>query len=122
MAVRTTVEEVKKIIHTTLVDDDISSFISTASMQVDEKLDGQGMSDDRLIEIEKYLTCHFIASTKDRPPIEEKVGDVTVKYLTNSKLYAEGLRSTRYGQLVVQLDTTGIMAKQARKKAIFKSL
>ena len=114
MAIRTTATAVKVIMDTTLSDTIVDRFISIASLSVDDVLNGSGLGDSLLAEIECWLAAHLIASTRDRTTETEKVGDASVKY---SGLFGKGLEATLYGQMVKTLDTTGAYASSGKRKA-----
>jgi hypothetical protein len=65
-------------------------------------------------EIERWLTAHFVTNTLQKYTIEEKLGEATVKYAGK---YEAFLKSTPYGQTVLQLDITGKMASYTGKTA-----
>lgn len=112
---RNTIADIKVIIETSLTDPDITVFINTADIMVTTVL-GTSLTTAILKEIEKYLTAHLIASTRERQTTEEQIGDAKVKY---SGKYGETLLSTSYGQMVLQLDTSGKFSR--RKTAKFKA-
>ena len=116
---RTDSETVKNIIDTSLENDAIVPFIELASRMVDDKLTGQGMSDDKLKDIETWLTAHLIAITKERQARSEKVGDITFEF---TDIESTGLRSTTYGQMAVMLDDSGALEKASKKRAYIKSI
>lgn len=107
---RTTAAEVKEIMETNLSDAIIDAYILSANALVTKLLDfeSSGLTDTLMKEIERWLTAHLIASTRERQAKTEEAGGAKVVYAGNSNL---GLDSTTYGQMVKILDTTGIMAK-----------
>jgi len=101
---RTTVDEVSKILDNTGLDNSqISGYIDSANRG----------------EIEKWWAAHLIASTVERTTDQEKVGDVSAKYTGK---WGEGLKSTPYGQTVLQLDTTGTLQKSGKQAVYFKAI
>ena len=104
MANRVSDSEVKEIIDTDT--DDIAPFIKVANILVTAKLGGQGLSDDQLKEIERWLAAHFV-SMRDPRIMSEKTGEASVTYYGKSGL---GLDGSQYGQTVKILDTTGILS------------
>ena len=66
-----------------------------------------------LKEIERWFVAHMIASTVWRTTAEEKVGDATIKYTGQ---WGKDLDSTPYGQMVKQLDKTGLMVASVGKR------
>lgn len=67
-----------------------------------------------LKELERWMTAHMLATTICRTASEEKVGDVSVKYTGK---WDKNLESTSYGQMVMQLDTTGKIGAIAKRSA-----
>lgn len=112
MANRVTASEVKEIYDTSMADATITPFIDVANDLVTEKLTGEH-NDTRLAMIEKFLTAHLITSTRDRPAIEEEIGDARVHY---SDIFGENLKSTTFGQAVLMLDTSGILNSMGKRK------
>ena len=98
--------------------EDTTPFITTANLLVTAKLSSEGLDDDILKEIEKYLAAHF-ASLKDPRVAQEKIGDVAVTYEGKTGL---GLDGTKYGQTVKMLDTTGILSSMGKKQVLFDAL
>ena len=114
MSIRVTADEVKQIIDTTLTDTEIDAFITAASLIIDEYLStNTDLVDALKTELEKWLTAHLIASTRERQTISEKAGQAEAQY--TGKL-GMGLDLTTYGQMVKLLDTTGILSNQIGKR------
>lgn len=105
MTVRVSATDVKAIIETELVDNIIDVYILSANTLVNTAL-GSGTS-DILKEIERWLTSHLIAISKERQASKEGAGGANIEYAGS---YGEGLKSTSFGQMVLTLDTTGKMA------------
>ncbi len=113
--------EVRGVIKTTLTDENIEEFISTAHLLVTRFLASRGVVDDLQSEIKKYIAAHLIgASLKDRSTgasvLEEKIGDVEVKYgdvvsSNKSTGHLSDLRTTRWGQTAILLDPSGVLGK-----------
>lgn len=94
---------------------DASFAIDIATLLVDEDLAtlSPALSDERLRQIELYLAAHFLTLTvEEGPKAAEALGDATERY---HNIYAAGLRSTRFGQQAILLDTSGTLAEQAAK-------
>lgn len=94
---------------------DASFAIDIATLLVDEDLAtlSPALSDERLRQIELYLAAHFLTLTvEEGPKAAEALGDATERY---HNIYAAGLRSTRFGQQAILLDTSGTLAEQATK-------
>lgn len=113
MAVRTTVVAVKQIIETSLADAIIDAYIATASDLVDEIAAGADLGSTRLTDIEKWMTAHLIAMTRERQTTQELLGEASVKYAGE---FGQGLKATTYGQMVLTLDTSGIFASKGKTK------
>lgn len=118
MPPRVTDTDVKEILDTTV---DTAPFITTAHLIVNEELFPQGLSEERLTEIEKYLAAHF-ACLKDPRLIQEKVGDATNTYEGYQNRNRTGLSSTSYGEQVQFLDSTGRLANLLKPKAGLQAL
>jgi len=113
MAVRVTEAEVKAILDdTSLTDPQILAYIGSANVMVNTAL-GTGTT-DILKEIERWLTAHMIASTRERTALKEEAGGASITYTGK---YDQGLASTPYGQMVLSLDTTGTMASLIGRSA-----
>jgi len=109
MTARVSAIEVRELIPTSVVDATIvGSFIDTAHVYVDSNLLDAGHSEAMLTKLELYLAAHFLALTEERGGLKgEKVGDAS-EFL--SDIYDFGLKSTRFGQVALTLDTSGTLA------------
>ncbi|PHR87490.1 MAG: hypothetical protein COA78_37085 [Blastopirellula sp.] len=121
MAVLTTVAEVRELI-TLMAEDNtiLHNFINTANVYREANLASSGLSTVVLTEIEKYLACHFAAMAEEKGGIvRETIDDATDVYNND---YGPGLRSTRFGQTAIILDTSGTLAGLAspQNKALFR--
>lgn len=106
MAARVTEAEVQVIMEE--YPDDLSPFMTLANLLVEEELVPLAvLSDDRLKEIERWLSAHFAAV---RTPLttQEQAGPVS-QYLQRGTP-GKRLESTQYGQQALLLDTTGTLA------------
>lgn len=115
----TNATDVKVIINTSLEDIEINSFINIADGIINQQLDSDDFTDAELKEIERWLTAHLIATTRERIGTSEKVGDASITYAGK---FGEGLKSTPYGQMVLQLDTSGVFADLGTQKLYFKAI
>ena len=113
---RTTATEVKAIMDNCTVDDTVVDvFIISANAVVTKVFDGDtDIGSTMKEEIERWFTAHMLASTLCRTTTDEKIGEVAVKY---TGLFRMNLTSTPYGQMVMQLDTTGKMANVGKTGA-----
>lgn len=109
---RVTEAEVKKIISTTLTDEEVTPFLSSANVLITDVLTDEGYGDATLKEIEKWLAAHFVA-IRDPQVAKEKIGDVDAAYQGKTGL---GLNHTSYGQQVMILDHHGKLAEIAQSK------
>jgi len=117
MSVLATVGDVEELMQDTTLDDTyVTSVLTTVDLvltKVYEYYKGV-IGSDLLTEIQKYYAAHIIASTTSRMGQEEKVGDASIKYLGS---YTMGLNSTPYGQMVLLLDVSGLIAKSNKSSA-----
>ena len=114
MTVRVTATEVKQILDTDLTDPVIEVFINAANLTVTDALGSSTvLSSDQLKEIERWLTAHLIASTRDQQIQEDTIGKSKVVYQGRT---AMGLDATFYGQQVKILDTSGVLVGSAGKR------
>lgn len=116
---RTTAAEVKQILDTDLSDAIVDAYIVGANAMVTDALSSSGLSDTLLEEIERWLSAHMIASTRERMAEKEGAGGASITYTGK---YGEQLASTPYGQQVLILDTTGTMASLGKKKAVLAAV
>jgi hypothetical protein len=106
MAARVTATEVKEVLNdSTLLDAQVDPYILSATTLVDATL-GTGTT-AILKEIERWLAAHMITITRERQAKSEGAGGASIVYSEN---FGEGLKATTYGQMVLTLDTTGLMA------------
>lgn len=112
MALVTSVE-VQQIYPTS---EDLAFFIGAADILVTEELANQGLSVNRLKQIELYLAAHFAVITLERGGLtRQRMGDSEDFYQlwTNNKI---GLQATRFGQQAIVLDTSGTLAQLGTAK------
>jgi hypothetical protein len=110
MANRVTNTDVQKIFPNDGVD--LTSFIDTAHLIVDESLLNAGLSSARLTQIELYLAAHFALVTHERGGLQrQKAGDAEDYYQSSG--FKTGLQATRYGQQATILDTSGTLGALA---------
>ena len=112
---RTTATAVKQILETDLTDTELEAFISGATEVVTEVIGSDtSLSGDLKTEIERWLTAHMIASTREQQLSEAEAGPASAKFQGKTGL---GLDSTMYGQTVKMLDATGKFAALGGKMA-----
>jgi len=96
---RTDETSVSTVLDTSLTTDQIEAFIDDASLWVDQHLVGEGLTNDELTAIEKYLACHFI-TMRDPRLKSAQLGDV-------AEVYQRDLYVTEYLKAAAALDQTG---------------
>lgn len=106
---RVTDEELREIVETR-PDEVVTPFINDAALLVDETLGIlPNMTEARLTLLEKYLAAHLWVLAKEKGGLtSEKKGESAASYVTPK---GKGLSSTRFGGLVRNLDTTGLLEK-----------
>lgn len=116
MAVLVSVDDVKLLMNdTTLSDDYVESILVTADLVLTKVFEyNNTLTNALLAELQKYYAAHLIASTTARVATEEKVGDGSITYAGK---FGDGLKSTPYGQLLLLLDTTGLIARGGKISA-----
>ena len=116
MAVRVIATEVKAIMDGITTDDSVvDAYIVTANALVNKVLGSQTSVGTVLMkEIERWFAAHMLACTLWRTAKREKVGEVSIEY---TGTYGVHLTSTPYGQMVLQLDPTGLMGNIGKKGA-----
>jgi len=116
MAVRTNAEDVLAIMDAPDIDEDVvTSMIEAASAVVDMVFYGDTtLGDTLLLNIEKWLSAHMVASSLVRSTSKETVGDASLEYTGK---WGGKLSSTPYGQMVLTLDLTGKMSKAGKAGA-----
>ena len=111
---RTNATDVKLIMdNVTIADTIVDTYILAANTMVNKVL-GTSTTDLMLTEIERWLAAHMIAVTRERQAKKEGAGGAYIEYAGD---FGAGLSSTSYGQMVVMLDTTGLMAATSGKAA-----
>jgi len=116
MTARVTAEEVKQIIDTDLADAIVDAYILGANHTVTEVLgDDTDLSDGHKKEIERWLTAHLIAATREQQIQKAGASGANVTY---QGMTGKGLEATLYGQQVLAMDTTGKMAAAMSKQKV----
>lgn len=114
MANRVTAAELQEIISTSLSESVLDAFITGANLIVTEHLgDSEELSSAQLKEIERWLSAHLLACTRERQAKSENVKDASISYMGDS---GKGLDATLYGQQVKLMDTSGVLAEVVGKK------
>ena len=114
MANRTNSIDVLQILDgCTLSDTVVDEYITTANAVVTDVLGNDTDLGTTLKKaIEQWLAAHMIASTLWRTAAKEKIGEVWIEYTGK---WSEGLKGTPYGQMVLDLDTTGKMSSLGKR-------
>jgi hypothetical protein len=96
-------------------------YITTAHLIVDEQLSTSGYSEDRLTQIELWLSAHFAAaSNNDELVTQDRAGTSSTSYAANPSVASStGYGTTRYGRQALALDTKGILQEAGRATARF---
>lgn len=117
-----TAEEVKAIMSgCTLTNDQVDPFILSAHALMDRVFASDTTTTAaQKTELEKWLTAHMIylvygSSSGSSAVIREKVGDAEIEYAV-AKI-GTGFDGSPYGQILKQLDTTGLLANAGKKSA-----
>jgi hypothetical protein len=112
---RTTVEEVTNILEDTELSDlEIEGYISSANIFVTDTLGTKGLSATTLANIEMWITAHMIVVTRERVIKKAEAGGASVEYVGK---WGEGLLGSTYGQMAVNLDTSGTLMNIAKLKS-----
>jgi hypothetical protein len=116
MANRVDYDDVKAIMDgCTTAGATVTIFITSANALINRVfVNDATMTEDMLTEIEKWLAAHLIASTVFRTTSDEKLGDASVKYTGE---WGKKLESTPYGQMVLLLDASGLLANAGKMSA-----
>lgn len=117
------VAEVRSIITTSLTDDQVTAAIETATLVADGCPSIALMDATRQKAIVKWVTAHFISVQDEVKPssrtlASKSIGDASESYVNAS--LGEQLRSTRYGQQALLIDTSGCLATIGQRKAFIR--
>lgn len=113
---RTDYDSVQSIMEQTLDRKKTEAFISSANVMVTEHLSDQDLGETLLKEIETYLTAHLLSLTIYRQAEQKKIGDASEKYSS----LGQGLKSTTYGQIVISLDSSGMLSNANKRIATIR--
>ena len=97
--------EVKQILDTTI---DTTSFITAATLLVDQHLLAAGLPTALLKEIERWLAAH-LACVRDPRFRDTQDGSVSMTFEVGKE--GAGLAATTYGQQVLAMDPTWRLAQ-----------
>lgn len=111
---RTTIDLVEDILDNVDLSETIMlSYIDGANVFVTHHLGSKGLSEILLTEIERWMAAHMIAMTRERQIKKAGAGGAEVEY---TGYWTYGLLSTNYGQMAVNLDTSGTLQELAKQK------
>lgn len=101
-----TSDQIRGVVSNDIPDDaDLSNFISTAELIVEEDLSDKGLSESRLALITIYLAAHYgVIKYKFKTDV-----NVGVSATFQSAIKAGGFSSTHYGQQAMALDSSGTL-------------
>lgn len=113
-------DDVRQILDTDLDNSTLLVYIQAADQLVQAVYDGvTDVSSAQKKEIERWLTAHLVASTREPQVQGVKATDVTVQY---QGLTGKGLESTHYGQGALALDTTGRLRNLGKRRAYLTAI
>lgn len=117
---RVTSDDVRTIFSTDLTDDTLDTFIAIANRIVTSYLGTTTLlTDAEKKDIELFLSAHLASTMRDPQVQSEGVtggAGVNVTYHGKSGM---GLQASLYGQQVILLDRTGILALQKKEASVF---
>lgn len=116
-AARATLEAVQDILDTALENPFLAAFINAAHAIVEDRLTGKGLSESILTQIEVWLAAHLATARDQQAESEDIAGEYKVKYQGK---YDLGLNGSKYGQMVLLLDSSGTLASAGLKRASFQ--
>lgn len=109
MPVRTTAEAVKLVNRDIPADTDITAYIESASMLVDDNCLASGYEASRLEMIERWLSAHLYA-VADLPTASEGIGSGALQESKAKIDVKRGFQVTVYGQQALRFDYAGNLA------------
>jgi hypothetical protein len=97
---------------------DLTSFIATAQLIVDEDLVDSGLSADRKDQIVLYLAAHFVCLKVEMGGLRrDKLGDADQSFKQTGDRDT-GYAYTRYGQQALILDSSGTLSAESANKGL----
>jgi len=119
---RTTATEVKKIIETDMSDPEIQSYIDSATAFIDAAPIATTLGSTLLEQIEKWLTAHLMAASREQMVKQGKGGPSSATFYGYGE--GKGLEHTPYGQQAISLDPTGALKRisEGKVKLLFEAL
>lgn len=114
---RVTAAEVLTIMdNVELADPIVEAYISGAEAFIAENLSGTNLAESTLKEIERWLSAHLIAISRERQSKKESAGKAAIEY---AGAWGEGLKMTSFGQTAIALDSTGTLSNLSMKQITF---
>lgn len=105
---------------------DLTQFVNDANTLVSELLGSSSLTAERQEMIARYLAAHFYVLAEHEGGIfEEQIGESREKRGSTFTL-GQGLKLTRFGQMVLSLDTTKtfdnemVVSTSGKKEALFR--
>lgn len=105
MTARATNALVRAIIEVDSTITDLTPFINASHSLIEAQC--EGIEEAEAIEVETWLAAHFV-SIRDNRAYREQVGQVEIVYQYKLGL---GLACSMYGQMAMNLDSTGGLAR-----------
>lgn len=115
MTISIQASDVEKVVKTNL--SSIQYQVDAAELLVNEDLKDSGLSDARLEQIAVYLAAHLVALSDSGLRVKSlDLDGVRRTYFGES---GQGLQSTHYGQIAMDMDPTGSLRDLNKPKARF---
>lgn len=109
----TEVEEIMEALPSWITDAKITAFITAANLMVTDIYQySTDASTSLKKEIERWLTAHMLTVSLNRMARREQIGEAEIEYIGR---FGEGLKGSPYGQMVLELDTTGLIQKLGKQ-------
>lgn len=119
MSLIATVDDVQDLLlDSSLSDGYVTSILTTVDrilVKTYEHYTGS-ISSSLLGEIQKYYAAHIITATYKRFAVAEQIGEARVEWAGK---FGIGFQSTPFGQILLALDPSGLIAKTGIKSADF---
>lgn len=120
---KTTEDALRKLFPRDTKNNEVSHYVDDANVLVGDLLGTSGFSDERKEMIARYYAAHLYTMAEHEGGIfEETIGESSEKRGSSFTL-GQGLKMSRWGQMVLGLDTTGAFANiegGAKKTAQFR--
>ncbi len=112
MPARIVAQNVKDVLRVVSAAEVLTLEIDAAHQFTEAYLQGKGLSEDLLKQIELFLACHFVAlGIPQANRVSSDVDGVEERYGGD---FAVGLSTTRWGQQAILFDTSGTLAAMAK--------